>query len=179
MTALNGKLKRMFQDYKINLINMRFIPEYELERMESDLKYVLGLMKCAGSRKKYEQYIMAHSEYFSRLPRSAADVLDVCVNIHDVRKYLVYQEGESEEEADMCKALEDIKKDAMKQGKRIGKEQGKRIGKEQGKRIGEERGMDRVNKLIQLLFRDGRHEDLRRSATDTVFQKKLLAEYHI
>lgn len=142
---------------------MRFIPECELEQMDSDLKYVLGLMKCAGSRKKYEQYIMSHREYFSHLPRSAADVLDVCMNIHDVRKYLVYTKGEKEEEADMCKAIEDIKKNAMKQGKRIG----------------EERGMDRVNKLVQLLFRDNRHEDLRRSATDAVFQQKLFAEYHI
>ncbi len=167
ISAMGGKLERLFQDYKMNLINMRFIPEQALEQMNSDLKYVLGLMRCSDSQAKYEDYIMAHREYFSHLPKSAADVLDVCMNIRDVSKYLVYTEGVEEEEADMCKALEDIKKDAMRQGE------------EQGKEQGIEQGIERVNRLVQQLFCDGRVEDLKRSVTDVAFQKKLFVEYNI
>ena len=41
------RLLQMFQDYKVNLVNMRYIPERELEQMDSDLRYILGLMRCA------------------------------------------------------------------------------------------------------------------------------------
>lgn len=163
MSPISGKIMRLFQDYKVNLISMRTIPKKDLEQMDSDLKYVLGLMKCAGSRRKYESYIMAHQEYFRHIPRSAADVLDVCMNIRDVSKYFVYTQGKEEEEADMCKALEDIKKHAAKQGEKRG----------------EKRGVERVNQLIQMLSKDGRYDDIVRSATDSVFQQGLFMEYGI
>lgn len=84
---------------------------------EDDLKYVLGLLKRAGSRKRCKDYINQHKEYFCHLPKSAADVLDVCMNIPNVKKHFVYKDGEMEEETDMCKAFDDWEKYAIKEGK--------------------------------------------------------------
>ena len=154
-------------DYRVHLIHMRSIPDPELEKMGSDLKYVLGLMKRTGSKKKYVEYIQKNREYFSRIPKSAVDVIDACTNIKNIREHLQFQDAQitrsGEEEADMCYALDAIIRDAEKKGKRQGARQ----------------GIDRTNRLIQLLLADGRQDDLLKSTTDTLFQQKLFREYHI
>lgn len=122
MSPLPEKVRHLAGDYRVHLISMRFIPEEDLRRMDSDLKYVLGIMKYTASRKQYEGYIRENREYFSRIPRSAVDVIDACTNIKDIRKCLQYtlNPESGEEETDMCKALEDIKQDARKKGVKQG-----------------------------------------------------------
>ena len=165
MRMLPRKMTRLVGDYRVNLIPMRAIPESELQKMDSDLKYVLGFMKHTSSRKRYEKYIRENRNFFTRIPRSAVDVIDACTNIKDIRESLKYtlNEENGEEERDMCKALDDIKKHAEKKGERKG----------------ERRGNQRTNKLIQVLLTEGRQEDLLRSATDSLFQQQLFQKYHI
>ena len=160
MRMLPRKMTRLVGDYRVNLIPMRASPE-----MDSDLKYVLGFMKHTSSRKRYEKYIRENRNFFTRIPRSAVDVIDACTNIKDIRESLKYtlNEENGEEEGDMCKALDDIKKHAEKKGERKG----------------ERRGNQRTNKLIQVLLTEGRQEDLLRSATDSLFQQQLFQKYHI
>lgn len=161
ISGLPLKLQQLAGDYKAHIIHMRRIPEEALQEMDSDLKYVLGLMKLSASPKKYKAYIQANREFFSRIPRSAFDVIDACTNIKDIKEHLefhTYEEGK-EEEADMCKALDDIKKDAKKEGLK--------------------QGIQQMNRLVQQLLTDGRQEDLIRATTDEVFRKRLLKEYHI
>ena len=83
--SLPLKLCELFGDYRVHMIHMRSIPDAELQKMNSDLKYVLGLMKRTGSKKKYVAFILENKEYFSRIPKSAVDVIDVCTNIKDIR----------------------------------------------------------------------------------------------
>lgn len=108
ISALPLKLQQLAGDYRVHIIHMRQIPEEALQKMDSDLKYVLGIMKHTKSSKKYETYIRENREYFSRIPKSAVDVIDACTNIKDIRKHLnfVTNEESSEEEADMCYALD-------------------------------------------------------------------------
>lgn len=47
--------------------------------------------------------------------------------------------------------------------------------KEEGRR----EGMDRVNRLVELLLSQGRQEDLKRSVTDREYQEKLMKEFGI
>ena len=121
-TAMPRVMQRMFEEYRIHLISMREIPDEALESMDSDLKYVLGLMKRADSRKDYEQYIHENKEYFSHIPKSAVDVLHTCINLKVIKKVLEYREVGSgeEEEADMCLALDMIEKEAVERGKELG-----------------------------------------------------------
>lgn len=126
MSRLPGKVQCLAGDYRVHLISMRFIPEEDLQQMDSDLKYVLGIMRHTRSRKQYERYIRENSEYFSRIPRSAVDVIDACTNIKDIKGSLHYalNPENGEEETDMCKALEDIKRDALKKGEKRGERRG-------------------------------------------------------
>ena len=123
---LPEELKGLFGDYRVNLIYMRQIPEEALREMDSDLKYVLGLMKRTGSSKKYEAYIRENSEFFSRIPKSAFDVIDVCTRIKGIRNCMKFEQNQEdgEEEGDMCKALNDIQRNARNQGKAEGRKEG-------------------------------------------------------
>ncbi len=108
MRMLPRKMTRLVGDYRVNLIPMRAIPESELQKMDSDLKYVLGFMKHTSSRKRYEKYIRENRNFFTRIPRSAVDVIDACTNIKDIRESLKYtlNEENGEEEGDMCKEIQ-------------------------------------------------------------------------
>lgn len=46
-------------------------------------------------------------------------------------------------------------------------------------RIIEEEGIDKVNQLILRLFKDGRMEDILKSAENKDYQKQLFKEYNL
>ena len=79
ISALPLKMQQLAGDYRVHIIHMRQIPEEALQKMDSDLKYVLGIMKHTKSSKKYEMYIRENREYFLRIPKSAVDVIDACI----------------------------------------------------------------------------------------------------
>jgi len=176
MDTLPQKLRSLSGDYRVQLIPMRFIAEEDLEKMDSDLKYVLGIMKCTRSEKKYEAYIRKNREYFSHIPRSAADVIDVCTNIRDIMSCLEFtlNEESGEEEADMCKALNDIKREAENKGIRQGREEGRKQGREQGRKQGMKEGA--FNTLCSLV-KDGLLEleeaAKRANLTELAFSEKM------
>lgn len=163
--SLPVELKDLFEDHRVHLIHMRRIPEEALEKMDSDLKYVLGIMHRTGSRKRYERYIWENREYFSRIPRAAVDVIDVCTGIKDITGCLEYtlNQETGEEEADVCKALNDIKKNAEKKGMKQGVKQGE----------------TRLGALMQKLLADGRTEDACLAAADEGERNRLYREYGI
>lgn len=71
----------------------------------------------------------------------------------------------------MCKALDEIQKNAEKKGMKQGIKQGKKAGLQDG--------INKMNKLIQQLLADGRQEELAQAAADSALRRKLFAEYHI
>lgn len=172
--GIPGKLWDLFEDYRIHLIPMRKIPDEELMKMDSDLKYVLGLMKCAGSRKKYIEYINQNREFFSRIPQSALDVIDVCSGIGGIRERLEFKmnEASGEEEADMCKAVRDIEKYAESKGMREGIRQGMKQGKKQGMELGSLKTLSSLvnDGILQISEAAGRM-----NLSEAAFKKKMKA----
>lgn len=119
-----SNIRNLFQDYKVHLIHMRYIPDSSLNEMKSDLKYVLGLLKCAGNKKKCREYIMDNRQFFSAVPKSAMDVLNVYMNMRYITQSEKYfKEEKGEEYVDMCKALEDWKKESIREGRNQGKKE--------------------------------------------------------
>ncbi len=99
----------------------------------------------------------------------------------------VTNEENSEEEADMCYALEQLQRNAEKQGKRQGIKQGIQQGIQQGIKQGIQQGIQQgikqgaqqMNELVRRLLADGRQDDLLRATADAGYRRKLLAEYKI
>ena len=142
------------------------------------------LMKRTRSRKKYEAFIMENQEYFSRIPKSAVDVIDVCTSIKNIRKYLQFKSnGEGEEEADMCKALNEIERYAEKQGLKKGIKQGISQGItkgiSQGISQGITQGESRFASLMEKLFADDRMEEAKLAVADETARKLFYQEYGI
>ena len=75
----------------------------------------------------------------------------------------------------MCKAWEDSRKVAEKQGMRQGVKQGVKQGMRQGVKQGETRLADLMGKLLE----EGRTEEARLAARDKAARKKLYREYGI
>ncbi len=169
---LPAKVRELFGDYRVHLIHMRHIPEEDLQNMESDLKYVLGIMKHTRSGREYEAYIRENRDYFSRIPRSAVNVIDVCTSIGDIMEHIRFTQDEKNEEvADMCKAVRDMQKHAEKKGVRKGIKQGMEQGIEQGEAM--------MGMLMNRLLLEGRLEDARLAAVDETARKCFYEEYNM
>ena len=69
----------------------------------------------------------------------------------------------------------DIRNKGIQMGITIGKQEGISIGKEVGKQEGEEIAL----KLIQLLMKQGRIEDITRASTDPEARQELYKEFHL
>lgn len=162
VSNLPDRFLQLAGDYKVCVIHMRGIPEEAIDKMDSDLKYVLGLMKRADSPESYEKYIQENREFFSRIPRSAFDVIDACVNIRGIVKEIkfILNEETREEEADMCKALVGIERNAERRGKQEGIRE----------------GIQQVGALMKRLLAEGRQEEILKAAEDGAYLQKLLRE---
>jgi len=171
-SELPVKIKEMFKNYGVNIVDMRSIPEEALEEMKSDLKYVLGIMKCGNSSIKYIEYIKKHEEFFSRIPKSAADVINVCMNIKKINELLEYTQPEDGEEcADMCKAVDDMIKHSEERGRIQGRRQGRRQGRKQGR--------DGLLMLIQKMTEAGEAGLIPRLSQEPEFLKSMYKKYKL
>ena len=54
-----------------------------------------------------------------------------------------------------------------------------REGLKDGMKAGEEKGQENTNKLIKILLKEKRYDDLEKSAQDIEYQNKLMKEYKI
>lgn len=115
MEALPEPVKYLFNDYRIHTVSMLEIPDEELEKMESDIKYVVGVLKRTGRGREYRQFILEHEEYFRRIPSDAYDAINACADIRRLEKYLKFEDRK--EEADMCEALEEIFEEGKQEGR--------------------------------------------------------------
>lgn len=166
LPVIPSKIEGLFNEYRVHIINMRAIQDNALEKMDSDIKYVLGIMKCGNSEEKYVEYIKKNEEFFKRIPKSAADVINVCMNIGKINEMLEYTQTEDGEEyADMCKAVDDMIKNSEERGIRQGRKQGRREGEE------------RMAQLNKLLLAKNRITDLLKASEDVEYRGKLYKEF--
>ena len=121
MDVIPGQMRRLFNDYRVHTVCMRAIADEDLEKMQSDMKYVVGMLKRTERGKNYQQYILEHADYFEKMPVDAYEVIRVCANIREFEKQLIILKENGEERVNMCRAIYEIKRDARREGKREGR----------------------------------------------------------
>lgn len=122
-------LAPFLQNYRLNLINM-----YELQGEDScagQLKYILRLLRMDQDKKAIYTEVTANPEYRNLKPETGS-VLAVLLGSEKIRRSVEEQWKKKGETFDMCKALDDLWKDAESQGLERGLEQGLERGLEQG-----------------------------------------------
>lgn len=152
-------LTPFLQDYKLNLINM-----YDLKNTEacdSQLKYVLKLLQMDDDKKAMYEEAASNSEY-GGLKADTGRVIAALLGDKDLQMYMEKQSTEGGT-VGMCKALDDLKKDAKQQGMEIGKAEGESC----------------FAKLTEKLLGDSRLQDLKAAAQSPAFRKTLYQEYGI
>lgn len=162
------RLSPFLQNYRLNLINM-----YDLKHADacrSQLKYVLRLLQRDQSREAVYREIQENPEY-GELDEETGRVMAVLLGDKELEHCIKEQKEDGKGTFNMCKALDDMKKEAMQRGI----EQGIERGIEQGKATGE----DSFAQLTGILLRDGRMEDLQHAIGNRTVRQELYREYRI
>ncbi len=106
----DDRVLSLAQDYRIHLIAPFGLSDQELDKFRTSLREVLALIKYANDKEGMVRTIQDNGH---KLRREEIDVLDRCINMK-----LELKEGE--EELELCKAWEDMKKEVAEEtAKRI------------------------------------------------------------
>ena len=127
-------LLRMVPDYRLNLIAPSRMEEADFLKFQTDLGKVLEYIKCAGDRKKLDELVHRDDRY-KNVERESAELINTVTGS-------TLQLAVKEEKIDMCKAIEDMRNEALKKGREEGLEKGREEGLEKGREEGLKKGRE-------------------------------------
>ena len=84
----------------------------------SDFRYIIEFMKASGDKEKMNHLLKEKHNIYSNMERDAMVVIRECANIN-------IKIEEKEEKQDMCKAIDDMMKDARMSGEALGEARGR------------------------------------------------------
>ena len=173
-TGIPDKMIKRIPDYEMILLQPSAYEETEKSGLKSTLSIVLGLLKRAGSKTEFKDYIDGHSEIFRELPYNTAAVINEYCNIG-----IPEEKVNGKEVVDMCKAVEEIREDGRIAGRREGELIGERRGRREGELIGESRGESR-GKIMAYMDMGVSIEEIAGKLHITLGEvKKIAAEMNI
>ena len=83
----------------------------------SDFRYIIEFMKASGDKEKMNSLLNEKRSVYSNMERDAMVVIRECANIN-------IKVEEKEEKQDMCKAIDDMMRDARMSGEALGEARG-------------------------------------------------------
>lgn len=104
-------LKEYVPNYKINLIEPRKL--WDLSCFQTDLQIIFGMLKYKNSKEALRGYVQSHKNYFSNIEEDSYNAARVLLGSESSLKEVKQKKGEH---VDMCKALDDLYQDGVKQG---------------------------------------------------------------
>ena len=122
-------LREYVPNYRINLVDAGNLEH--LERFQSDLQEILGMLKCRGNKKELLDYMNKRESYFRNVDEETYQVMREFLHSEKMLKENV-ERIEGKETVDMCKALDELYNDGIELGREQGIEQGRKQGIECG-----------------------------------------------
>ena len=124
LEGLPEQLKDYVNDYPMHLVKVR---EFEnTDVFQTDLKLVFDFMKCAEDKERMTELVAGNPAY-QRVSRDAWKMMQVHGKLEDVNADVAMDE-EKEATVNVCKAIDDIRNDAMELGIERGRSEGLEIG---------------------------------------------------
>ncbi len=117
-------------DYRIPLIDPHQLTDEELNLFQSELREVLLYIKYSGDSAKIRQLLQENPRY-SEMDYAAVQVINECTHTR------MKLGNRKEEKVNMCKAIDDMKREAYDQGEKIGEKRGEKKGEKKGEKRGE------------------------------------------
>ncbi len=133
---IDTKILALADNYKINLISPNEMSDEELDKLQTSLREVIKYIKYSKDKNKINE-IVNTDERFSKLERSAFNVINTCTNSN-------LKIDDNEEVVDMCQAILDIRQDARNEGWNEGIIEGIAKGKIEGINEGINEGIIKV-----------------------------------
>lgn len=104
-------LKDYLPNYRINLVDARELAKKNC--LHTDLQLILGMLEYKQDKKKLQDYMLSHEDYFRNVDRdsynAAAEMLGAETQLKKFRK-------SKKGGMDMCKALDDLYQDGKNEG---------------------------------------------------------------
>lgn len=97
------------------------------KRFHTDLQQMFGMLKYREDKENLKSYMQRNRDYFGQVDVETYQALGVFLRSENKLKEII-DPGE-EERIDMCKALDDIYADGVKDGERTGKIAGRKEGR--------------------------------------------------
>ncbi|MCC8163117.1 MAG: hypothetical protein LIO86_08135 [Lachnospiraceae bacterium] len=162
------QLAPFLQNYSLNLINM-----YDLKNVDacrSPLKYILRLLQKDQDKAALYQEVQEEPAY-KRLDQETGRMIAVLLRDDALQQYIENREEDGKEAFNMCKALDDMRQEAMERGISEGMNQGINRGRAVGEGL--------FARLTGSLLQDGRMDDLHHAVRDPDIRQDLYREYHM
>ena len=106
------------QDYKIHVIAPADMTEDELRKFQSSMREVLNFIKYSKDKRKLAQIMQADAERFKHMEREAVQLLNLVTGAE-------MEMDEEEEVVNMCKAIQDMRKEERELGQQEGQQKSK------------------------------------------------------
>ncbi len=118
----------------------------------SDFRYIIEFMKASGDKEKMNSLLNEKHNIYSNMERDAMVVIRECANIN-------IKVEEKEERQDMCKAIDDMMRDARMSGEALGEARGEAERKRMQEKLDEKQNqldekqnrLDKYEKEIEKL----------------------------
>ena len=106
-------IKDYLPNYKINLLDAGSVED--VSRFRTDLQKVFGMLKYRGEKEKLQRYMQENRDYFGQVDVETYQALGAF--LYSGKKLKEVVDSGEEEQIDMCKALDDIYADGVRDEK--------------------------------------------------------------
>lgn len=155
-----AQYKSIIGNYSLNILEIQAIDD--LENYQGELKGLLGFLRYQKEKEALRKFVDENQDIFENLPEETVLAMSVLGDSRELKRCLKNTKGQNDKERkdrkegiNVCDAIREMIED------------------------GREEAVGWINQLNQRLISDERLEDLKRSATDRVYQKQLMKEYGI
>lgn len=180
LDVADERLKPFISDYHINVVNLAWLKDEQIELFKSDFRDVLEYLQAARLHETYEgsQKTINHIEEILDLFKylsgnSKFDEIKASIHslqagtqggikMFDVLQYTMDKKFELGEQ----------------KGFSLGRNAGFSLGRSEGISLGRNEGISQMQSLLAALYAQGREADIKRALTDSAFLAELLSSYH-
>ena len=113
----NEILEKYLPNYKINLVDAERLED--VEKFSDDLQVILTMLRYRDSKEELTDYINENKKFFHNIDYETSQAMKVFLNMKQIPG-----EAEHKEMIDMCKAIQEMYDDGMKDGIQKGTERG-------------------------------------------------------